>query len=708
MDRVLSRADTADRGRFRSRGQDDDEREEDWWFASTGIPLIAATVAPLANVLSIAALVVSWRMSLVPGGKDAGPSWNGDPSTLVQELTGDGFPDPAYCYDMNAVSLVCGFLGNLFLLANFTNRIRYIIVLPASIICWYLSTGLLMAGLISMNMHDAPIRPQETYTQGFWYGVIAAVLYLVCSMSLMINMLGYFLGHYGQHFNLTGAQRTLILQTMMFFIWLAGGAAVFSRVESIYSTQHWLYTDALYFCDVTILTVGFGDLYPQDDIGRGLVFPYTVGGTIMLGLVISSLTKFVKEISSENIVRKRFNTARKRTLEKSNKGDAIVAELRRGSRPSISSPIDATQVQAALDEKARHETQPSKRSQGPLSKAAHAAGKASARARPKRRRFRKAKAILLREEKERFEAMRAIEHRTQNFKRYTALTISVTAFATLWCVGAAVFFVTERHTQGLSYFQTLYFAYVSLLTIGYGDESPKSNAGRPFFVVWSLLAVPTMTILVSDMGDTIIGSFRKGTDVLGDFTILPKYGIWRKLIGTNPWLLKKLQQRAERKEAKKRVEAGFETGPESEEAGSEAEQAVPTLDALVNEEVAPPSDHDLARKLALEIRKTAQHLKDDTPKRYTYEEWVHITELIRFSSKRRQNQRATSSSSDAAADGRKEEQEAAEEEEFIEWDWIGENSPMMAFGKSEPEFVLDRLCESMVRYIKAQGPEDTG
>ena len=33
----------------------------DWWFASTAIPLLAATSGPLANMLSIAALVTSWR-----------------------------------------------------------------------------------------------------------------------------------------------------------------------------------------------------------------------------------------------------------------------------------------------------------------------------------------------------------------------------------------------------------------------------------------------------------------------------------------------------------------------------------------------------------------------------------------------------------------------------------------------------------------------
>lgn len=33
---------------------DDDHEEQDWWFCSTAIPLLAATSGPLANVMSIA------------------------------------------------------------------------------------------------------------------------------------------------------------------------------------------------------------------------------------------------------------------------------------------------------------------------------------------------------------------------------------------------------------------------------------------------------------------------------------------------------------------------------------------------------------------------------------------------------------------------------------------------------------------------------
>jgi potassium channel subfamily K len=59
------------------------------------------------------------------------------------------------------VSLISGFLGNLFLLLNFTQRIRYVIALPATIVCWYLASGLLIAITACMNIYAPPVRPQE-------------------------------------------------------------------------------------------------------------------------------------------------------------------------------------------------------------------------------------------------------------------------------------------------------------------------------------------------------------------------------------------------------------------------------------------------------------------------------------------------------------------------------------------------------------------
>jgi potassium channel subfamily K len=43
---------------------------------------------------------------------------------------------------MNAVSLFWGVVGNIFLLLNFTQTVRYIIALPVTIVSWFLATGI--------------------------------------------------------------------------------------------------------------------------------------------------------------------------------------------------------------------------------------------------------------------------------------------------------------------------------------------------------------------------------------------------------------------------------------------------------------------------------------------------------------------------------------------------------------------------------------
>ena len=539
-----------------------------------------------------------------------------------------------------------------------------------------------------MNQFVPPIRPQQSYTQGFWYAVIAAIFYLICSMLLMVNMLGYFLGHYPQRFNLTDSQRTLILQTMLFFVWLAGGAGVFSLVESKYGQGlfNWSYVNALYFCQVTVLTVGFGDLFTTSTVGRGLVMPYAVGGIIMLGLIVTSLTTFASELGEDNIVQKHIERSRTRTIGRSFTSSIELKnreEIVMGLRPTISRPFDPVNRSIAFAEDAPQlQDNDTNQDQGPFSILRRTATIPLTVLRPAR----KPRLLLLREEKDRFMAMRRIQQKTQKWKKWSGLCISVSAFAILWCIGAVIFWIAERRVQGITYFQSLYLCWVCLLTIGYGDLAPKSNAGRPFFVVWSLIAVPTMTLLVADMSTTIVNGFNRSTFRLADFTILPKAGIWGPLISRlSPWL----QAHKERKAAQRRLQRGFETGVTEEE---------PTIDNLAKEQGSKaPSDAELARRLAHAIQRVAKDLKQEPPRSYTYEEWVQFTQLIRFT-----------------ATGDREEgvnRYEADEDGMIEWDWIGEHSPLMA-QQSEASFVLDRLCESMTRYVRKMAaiyhPKDNG
>jgi hypothetical protein len=311
-----------------------------------------------------------------------------------------------------------------------------------------------------------------------------------------------------------------------------------------------------------------------------------------------------------------------------------------------------------------------------------------------KRAHRRQKLIMLKEEKDRFDAMRDIQQNTHKFKQYFALAMSLLAFGILWCAGAVVFMLAEAREQGLSYFQALYLCYVSLLTIGYGDFSPKSNIGKPFFIVWSLLAVPTMTILISHMGDTVVAAINRGAFSVADWTVMPRKGAWHDFLVHHPSLRNWLERIHEKREEKKRLKQGFDIADPDMDIKGDPEAAlaakgrslstpnVPNLEQLANRDAL--TDHDLARKLALAIKRAAQDLRHHPPKMYCYEEWVEFTRLIRFS-----------------VHNQEEVEEEEEEQGIIEWDWIGEDSPMLS-EITESEWILDRLCESLNRYMRKQ------
>lgn len=82
------------------------------------------------------------------------------------------------------------------------------------------------------------------------------------------------------------------------------------------------------------------------------------------------------------------------------------------------------------------------------------------------RRRRRQRLLILKEDEDRFNAMRAIQKETSRFKSYTALMLSIIVFASLWLLGGVIFMLTEARLLELTYFDSLYFCFVSLLTIG--------------------------------------------------------------------------------------------------------------------------------------------------------------------------------------------------------------------------------------------------
>ncbi|KAK5136132.1 hypothetical protein LTR08_003969 [Meristemomyces frigidus] len=434
--------------------QDEFEQSSSWWFASTACPLLAGTFGPIASGFSICALANEWRVYIPPNGT---------------EEHGIKLTDPSWLIAINAISLACALIGNGSLLLNMGRRLKFSVALPITIIGFFLAGMLLIADMAVITSSptyfltgkNAP-PARHALTSAFYYAIWAAVFYVIIALLMCLTVYGALKGYYERDFRLTSSQRTVMLQTMAFITYLLLGALVFSHVEG------WNYLDAVYWADVTLLTVGFGDYAPSTQLGRGLLFPFAIGGILIVGLVVGSIRSLVLERGQEKLSARIVEKRRSEAIHN-------VDERRQTIRISWFAKADFS-TDPALSPAQRRE--------------------------------------------EEFNVMRKVQATAERERRWIALFTSSMFALTLWFVGAAIFMVTEK-TQQWTYFQSLYFAYVSLVTLGYGDLHPDSNSGRAFFVVWSLLAVPSLTILISNMGDTIVKWFTDLTVLVGSLTVLP-------------------------------------------------------------------------------------------------------------------------------------------------------------------------------------------
>jgi potassium channel subfamily K len=187
-------------------------------------------------------------------------------------------------------------------------------------------------------------------------------------------------------------------------------------------------------------------------------------------------------------------------------------------------------------------------------------------------------------------------------------------------------------------------------------------------------------------------------------------GIWRAYLDKHPWLLAWVQRRITAHETKQRIRKGFdiadprvdsagnsssppERGDDPEDPDVELTQhpTIPTLAAEAEADTSElPTHASLSRRLALSIRKVSLDFRLPRPKRYTYEEWVEFTRLIRMTTPGRLDRDLGTTLSNTATEN---------EEGLVNWDWIGNDSPMMS-GITESEWLLERLCESLVRLEK--------
>ncbi|KAK9455932.1 hypothetical protein V1511DRAFT_529845 [Dipodascopsis uninucleata] len=374
-----------------------------WYNISNSFPIVAASIGPVSNLNSVAALADSWRI----------------------DISNDDRPgDLTWMLCLNAISLFLGCCANISLFLNFSGRVNYIYAQTISIVGWYCACILLVVLLISSQFVYFRHENYYSKSEGYWHGLYTCIFYFLSASLLLINYLGHIHGIYSASFNLTPSQRRIMLHNVMFVLWIGLGGLLFSFLIDI------RYTDALYYCVVTITTIGLGDIVPRTTVARALLLPYALGGVIILGVLVTTITSLVIASSGQAVIIHRAERLREQHYER------ILTEKEHDN------PIAPSEA---------------------------------------------------------YELIRKIHRQAKRQRKVTMLFWVITAFSMFWLLGAMIFHFVE----GWTYFESIYFCSLCLLTIGYGDFTPRSAVGRSFFILWAIGAVPMMTVLIASLSDNL-------------------------------------------------------------------------------------------------------------------------------------------------------------------------------------------------------------
>lgn len=247
-----------------------------------------------------------------------------------------------------------------------------------------------------------------------------------------------------------------------------------------------------------------------------------------------------------------------------------------------------------------------------------------------------------------------------------------------------------------------------MLTIGYGDFYPQDNSAKPVFVLWSLIALPTLTVLIGSIGGIINEGVNTLTLWIGD-NLPEKSGALSAMKGE--------AAKAKGSAFQSAKPPGFMEEGKATDAGTgdqaHAEAVKGTIQSM-QENHGSNAEHGAAGKhyrhflLMKEMKNVVQHLDATPPRKYSYAEWTWFLKLLgedESNSSRHRNPRTVHGAEVAADDAHRREPAAEahnEKDQIQPWSWLGRRSPLMA-STDEPKWVLERLMDALERELKEQG-----
>ncbi|GFZ47945.1 hypothetical protein JCM24511_05692 [Saitozyma sp. JCM 24511] len=424
-----------------------------------------------------------------------------------------------------AVSMGCAVIANIALISRFMEGR----VFASTITTIVMLTCHDIINIIAITIFGVihAVDDGFTYSEAFWLCVCSTAASGFTNVTLIYDLIKT-KDFRKSGSGLTPKQRKLVIIVMILLVYIALGALCFNFLIPEIAFQN-----ALYFTVVSIETIGFGDVTPSTLGAKIFLFFYAPVGILNLAVTVGTARDALVESWStayrrrRHEILKRHRLRKQQRIEESIRRQAIERQLQsvgaplylgtggggvRGGaknkklnvRALTQDQLDAAENEA-LNEIANHTGNGSAgAAAADVGAVPDVANQGYENALEDVRKLQEdlTKQSLLSEEGYReFQDKMAHEEKMENIFKFA---FAFGLFVVFWVVGATVFSQTETW----SWFVAFYFCFVTFTTIGYGDVSPATPAGRAFFIIWAIAGVATVTLLIAVLAEAYANRYK--------------------------------------------------------------------------------------------------------------------------------------------------------------------------------------------------------
>ncbi|SPO26937.1 related to TOK1 - Voltage-gated, outward-rectifying K+ channel protein of the plasma membrane [Ustilago trichophora] len=482
-------------------------------------PIFSGLVAPFSIVLEVPGLTSKWYAKI-------------DENGIVERFV----DNPTILTVGLAISLSAAVVANAAIIFRFLEVLRPRQSIALAIAGFVLHDVINVVALATFGGIYGPKHDGLSLSASYWMVCASTITSILVTISLIADYVRTNdFRHAGS--GLTQLQKSLVLAGMGLLLYLSLGSLIFVFLIQID------FITALYFSTATVLTVGFGDVIPASPGAKVLAILYAPIGIVLVALVVSAARNTILETFQAALLartkERRRRIAERKVAHKEQKrqdralrramprtftfgsgagatgnhtdGSNDFAEsLARMEKQAAEHPIENDSHAGSGVTAASVDTTAAKTSDNTADDIKNRYGAADPESEKSHIASTGDPAVQREISTLQHQLLTAKQRTEDDFRQFeeherheaivaarTKLFLAASMTLAFWLLGAVAFTYAERWSYG----GALWFCFIAMITIGYGDYHPSTQLGRGIFVIWGLMGVAVLTILLAVVQD---------------------------------------------------------------------------------------------------------------------------------------------------------------------------------------------------------------